>query len=117
MRLNSIRFHWLHIVNTALKFLRRNDEDERAEVGPVQCDKAGAFQGVRLQFWLEIDLRDAIEERSSAEFVELGVMGQWCHWLEDRREACSSMQRRVGGEVVDRWTKRTRERPTVESAA
>ena len=33
------------------------------------------FPGVRLQFWLEIDLRDAIEERSSAEFVELGVMG------------------------------------------
>ena len=49
------------------------------------------FPGVRLQFCLEIDLRYAIEERSSAEFVELGVMGQWCHWLEDRREACSSM--------------------------
>ena len=30
----------------------------------------------------------------SAEFVELGVMGQWYHRLEDRREACSSMQRR-----------------------
>ena len=53
----------------------------------------------------------------SVAFVELGVMGQRCYRLEDRREACSTMQRRVGGEVVDRWTKRTRERPTVESAA
>ena len=28
----------------------------------------------------------------SAEFVELGVMGQRCYTLEDRREAYSSMQ-------------------------
>jgi hypothetical protein len=30
----------------------------------------------------------------SVEFVELGVIGQWCRTLEDGREACSSMQRR-----------------------
>ena len=54
------RLHWLCIVNPALKFLRRNGEDERAEVGQVQCDRAGAFCGVRLHFRLEIDLKREI---------------------------------------------------------
>ena len=32
-------------------------EDEQAEVGQVQCDRAGAFHGVRSQFRLEMDLK------------------------------------------------------------
>ena len=47
-------------------------------------------------------------------FVELGVMGQWCHRLEDRRKASSSMQRRSwwrGGEYMDEKGE------TLESAA
>ena len=46
----------------------------------------------------------------SAAFVELGVMGQWCHRPEDRREACSCMQRRSwwrGGGEVDEKSERT----------
>ncbi|EDR05229.1 uncharacterized protein LACBIDRAFT_329911 [Laccaria bicolor S238N-H82] len=43
--LNSDRLHWLCIANTALMILRRNDEDERAEVGQVHCDRAGASRG------------------------------------------------------------------------
>ena len=35
------------------------------------------------------------EGEVSAKFVELGVMGQWRHRLEDRRRACLSMRRRT----------------------
>ena len=46
-----------------------------------------------------------------AELVELGVMGQWRHRLEDRREASSSMQRqswwRCGGQVDEKSERTT----------
>ena len=52
-----------------------------------------------------------------AEFVELGVMGSdaigWKTVVKHAR-VCNAG---VGGEVVDRWTKRARERLTMESAA
>ena len=52
----------------------------------------------------------------SAEFVELGVMGSRAiGWKTVMRHArvCNP---EIGGEVVDRWTKRAGERPTMESA-
>ena len=54
--LNSNHLHWLYIVNTALKNLGMSGENERGEVVQVQCDRADAFHGGRLQFRLEIDL-------------------------------------------------------------
>ena len=53
----------------------------------------------------------------SAEFVELGVVGSgaigWKAVVSHAR-VCNAG---VGGEVVNTWTKRAGERPTMESAA
>ena len=40
-------------------------ENERAEVGQVQCDSAGAFRGLRLHFRLEIDLKREVCDRGA----------------------------------------------------
>ena len=67
-------------------------QSERKLDNSIQCNRAGAFRGVRAGNGFEAR---AMRSRSevSAEFVELGVMGQWRHRREDRREAGSSMQR------------------------
>ena len=40
-------------------------EDERAEVGQVECDSAGAFRRVRLQFRVEIELKREVCDRGA----------------------------------------------------
>ena len=47
------------------QILRRNGEDKRAEVGQVQCDRAGAFRGMRLQPRLEVYLKREVCDRGA----------------------------------------------------
>ena len=84
--------HWLCIVNTGLKVLRRHGEDERAAVGQVQCDRCIPWSGVAMPAGNTFEAR-GMRSRSEvfSELVGPGVMGQRCRRLEDCREASSSM--------------------------
>ena len=102
------------------EILRRNGEDEQAEVGQVQRDRAGAFRGERLRFRLEIDLKREVCDRGAKCLRSLLSCARWgsgsIGWKTIVRHArvCNAG---AGGVVVDRWTKGARERSTVELAA
>ena len=118
--LNSHRLHWLRIVNTPLNFLRRVARTNERKFDKSNLTGAGAFRQVRLQFRVEMDLKREVCDRGAKCLRSLlswarcgsGAIG----WKTAVRhsQVCNAG---VGGEVVNRWTKRVRERPTMESAA